>query len=128
MNQNVNCPNCGEEIEIESVFCKHCGASIIEQKVEQTTYPTVQPQQIIIQQPQYVVKETNTMADTSLVFAILSFTCLPFIAGIVAIITGFIAIMNPYKRTQATLALVLGFVNVIGIPLVWLIIFVVRFR
>lgn len=130
MSENIYCPTCGKSIEDESSFCQSCGAHLgkEEVKVEQPIYQPIQPQpqQVVIQQ--YVVKETNTMADTSLVFAILSFTFLPFIAGIVAIITGFIALMNPYKRRQATIALVLGFVNVIGIPLVWLIIFLVTFR
>lgn len=125
MNEKIYCSVCGELTE-SGKFCQSCGAHLGKEeiKIEQPIQP--QPQTIVVQQPQYVVKETNTMADASLVFAILGFTCLPFIGGIIAMILGFIALMNPYKRRQATTALVLGFMSVCVIPLVFVLLFTIR--
>ena len=81
--------------------------------------------QIIVQE--YVVKETNTMADASLVFAILGCTCLPILGGTIAMIVGFIALLNPFKRSQTIISLLIGFLSIAGLVAIWIIVFAVGF-
>lgn len=74
-----------------------------------------------MQQPQYANPPTNTMAIVSLVSGILSWFVLPFIAAVVAVITGHMA-RRQIKDSQgmeggdglALIGLVLGYLNIIG--------------
>jgi len=121
MAENIYCPSCGE-LTTSAKFCQSCGAHLGREdvKVEQPIYLPVQPQPqvIVIQQPQ-VEKESNSYADTAMIFAILGICCIPFLGGFLAMILGFIGAFNPYKRGTAILSLIIGFVTSV-LPLVWL--------
>lgn len=58
------------------------------------------------------VKQSNGLALTSLLFGILGF-CLCALGGIVAIITGFIALKKPNGKGMAISGIILGFLNII---------------
>jgi Domain of unknown function (DUF4190) len=72
-----------------------------------------------VQQPPayYTARPTNTLAIVSLVFGIVGYVFLPFVAGIVAVVTGHMA-RGQIKRTGeagrgfALAGLILGYVNV----------------
>ena len=72
--------------------------------------PSVPAPGDVVAQP---VKESNGAAVTSLIFGIVSFFCIPFIGGLVAIFTGVAGKKKPNGRGMAITGIVLGSINVV---------------
>jgi len=134
------CQFCGGLLTDDSDFCNVCGASI-EEKKEEKTQPVPQQPTIIVQQQQQqqqqpatpitpvvpiVIQQvplSNSAADTSFWFGLLSWICIPIIGSIIAIIFGVIGLKKEYKKGLAIAGLTLGSVSLLGSVLLFIFLF-----
>jgi Domain of unknown function (DUF4190) len=144
----MNCTTCDAPLEPGVLFCANCGARVVQPSSAATPtialpeanapappavqppyeaptyggqYSPAAPQPYMPPQPGYAPfsPPNSTAAIVSLVFGILSWVVLPFIAGIVAIVAGHMA-RNEIRNSggqisgsgMATAGLILGYINV----------------
>jgi predicted membrane protein len=108
----MDCSSCGKELKPGDTFCRQCGAEV---GGEAPAPPPPGPTPPL---PGSEAKRTSGWSITSLVFGILAWFCIPFVAAILAIVFGVLG-KKDVKRGEgkvtgsgmATAGIVLGIVN-----------------
>ena len=128
------CPKCGTDNMDNAVFCSNCGTDLTAYNFSQPynaapvdnaapvnnyapvdNYPPVAP----VQQN----SQNNGMAIGSLVCAILSWFCCPFILGIVAIVLGVMARQKDKDNKLALAGIIVAIVGFVFSAIVYIIAF-----
>lgn len=139
------CKYCGTENANNVKFCPNCGASMLEERTQNTyeqpsyeqpdySQPTYQQpdysqptyQQPVYNQQNYVqqnysqipAEEGKGFAIAGMVCGIISLFCFGFILGILGVVFGSIAKSKGYKGGMATAGVVCGAIGIVGAILV----------
>ena len=129
------CKHCGANCPDNAQICSACGSNLTMQQPAQVAYQQAQPQQPQqpqyqqpYQQPQQMPYQPGQMpypqpaapapgkglAVAGMILGIISLFCFPYIAGLLAIIFGGVAMGKGYRGGMAVAGIVCGIIGIVG--------------